>query len=193
VHLGILPILGAAGTGKTTVMLRLLKAALIGSKKTVLVCSSTNAAVKNICRSTEAQNSNEDYLYVRLHPEQLEQESIRRYDPSKSLAHGASSGKKSKQREKYHEEGSLARRVLQVARVYDTNCLKLLQLREKHWEIAYILRKSWAERTDQEKENMSRMLKRLEIDLLTSADVVFTTRSPRSPRICIGLSIASAW
>jgi len=58
---------------------------------------------------------------------------------------------------------------------FDTNFLKLLQLREKHWEIAYILRKSWAERTDQEKENMSRMLKRLEIDLLTSADVVFTT------------------
>jgi type II secretory pathway predicted ATPase ExeA len=118
VHLGIHPILGAAGTGKTTVVLRLLKAALISSKKkTVLVCSNTNAAVNNICRSAEAQNSNEDYLYVRLHHEQLEQETIGRYDPSKSLAHRASSGKKSKQREKYHEEGSLARRVLQVARV----------------------------------------------------------------------------
>jgi len=144
---------GAAGTGKTTVVLRLLAAALTSSiKKKVLVCSSTNAAVNNICRHAEAENANEDFLYVRLHPEELERETLRRHNPSQAVVHsgfepansvrgGTSSGKKSKQREKYHDDGSLARRVLQVAGAYDTNCMKLIELRQKHWELGYILRK----------------------------------------------------
>jgi signal recognition particle GTPase len=51
---GILPIVGAAGTGKTTVTIRLLRAALLRGK-TALVCSSTNAAVNNIARRAAAE------------------------------------------------------------------------------------------------------------------------------------------
>ncbi|KAH7336335.1 hypothetical protein BKA65DRAFT_563360 [Rhexocercosporidium sp. MPI-PUGE-AT-0058] len=67
---GILPIHGAAGIGKTTVVLRLIKAALIQGKK-VLCTSSTNAAVTNLALRATTENPDEEYLYTRPNPKDL--------------------------------------------------------------------------------------------------------------------------
>lgn len=66
----ILPTVGAGGTGKTTVLL-LLRAALLREKRP-LICSTTNAAVNNVCRRAQADSTACEFLYVRVHPEHNE-------------------------------------------------------------------------------------------------------------------------
>jgi archaellum biogenesis ATPase FlaH len=80
---GTLPIAGAGGTGNTTVTIRLLRAALLQGE-TALVTSSTNTAVNNIARRAAADMDNEEFLYVRVHPESLEHGAILSYDKRKA-------------------------------------------------------------------------------------------------------------
>ncbi|KAH7412485.1 hypothetical protein BKA64DRAFT_740297 [Cadophora sp. MPI-SDFR-AT-0126] len=61
---GIFPIVGPGGTGKTTVVTVLLVAALERGKKPV-VCSTTNAAVTNICKRSRLKNAREQ---LRIEP-----------------------------------------------------------------------------------------------------------------------------
>lgn len=75
---GILPILGCAGAGKTKVSLRFIQSAYM-QKHPVLVVSTTNAAVNNICRRA-AQETDNEYLHVRIYPPGLERAEILGFD-----------------------------------------------------------------------------------------------------------------
>lgn len=64
----VFPIISPGGIGKTTVSLRLFRAAL---QLNPLVGSGTNAAVNNICRRADLEDPDEEYL-IRVHPDGLE-------------------------------------------------------------------------------------------------------------------------
>jgi hypothetical protein len=70
----------------------------------------TNAAVNNIARRAEAKNEDEEFLYVRIHPESLEHTAIMSYD-EKNPNKGYSSLKKAKRPSKFCWEMSVASRV----------------------------------------------------------------------------------
>ncbi|KAK0118003.1 hypothetical protein ONS95_012314 [Cadophora gregata] len=80
---GVLPIVGSGGTGKTTVVIVLLMAVLERGKKPV-VCSTTNAAVTNICKRAQMKNNADEYLFVRCHPEHEEHARIIGYRAQKT-------------------------------------------------------------------------------------------------------------
>jgi len=141
---GILPIAGAGGTGKTTVTIRLLRAALLQGK-TALVTSSTNTAIDDIARCAAADMDNEEFLYVRVHLESLEHVAILSYDKRKGRKDGYESGKKAKRASKFCWEMSVAYRVLQVAGVIETQNARLLDLREKSQRLCDILNKPKSE------------------------------------------------
>ena len=68
---GILIIVGPAGTGKSTMTIRVLDV-LLERGEVPLATSFTNAAANNICRRAEQQKYIQKYLHVRMHPEHLE-------------------------------------------------------------------------------------------------------------------------
>jgi hypothetical protein len=149
---GILPIVGAGGTGKTTVTIRLLRDALLQGK-TTLVTSSINTAVNNIARRTAAETDNEEFLYVRLHPESLEHGAILSYDKRKGRKENYGSGKKAKRTSKFCWEMSVPNRVLQVAGVIETQNARLLDMREKPQWLCNILNKPKSEWDEEDIQN----------------------------------------
>lgn len=166
---GITIVIGAAGTGKTTVTLRLIQLQLAQAKRGV-VASSTNAAVNNICRRADAENLKESQLFVRLHPEHLEIATVMRYDagvPHRDPA--AARG------EKYYFGGSLAKRILQLGGVIPTSNAKLLRLRDSFPILCAILSTPWATRTDEQREAFGPELRRAAREIITSCDVLFST------------------
>lgn len=58
--------------------------------KTVLMCSSSNAAVNNICRRADAENATGAFLNGRRHPEDEEIAAVIRYDPIRAPRHPSS-------------------------------------------------------------------------------------------------------
>jgi hypothetical protein len=113
--------------------------------KTALVTSSTNPAVNNIARRAAADMDNEEFLYVRVHPESLDHGAILSYDKRKGRKDGYGSGKKAKRASKFCWEMSVAYRVLQVAGVIETQNARLLDLREKSQWLCDILNKPKSE------------------------------------------------
>ncbi|KAL2073959.1 hypothetical protein VTL71DRAFT_7737 [Oculimacula yallundae] len=80
---GLFLVIGPGGTGKSTMIVRVIFI-LLKRKVVPLVTSSTNVAVNNICRRAEQENDDEEYLFVRLHPEHLEYARIISWRPKKS-------------------------------------------------------------------------------------------------------------
>jgi hypothetical protein len=120
--------------------MHLLRAALLQGK-TALVASSTNTAVNNIAKRAAADMDNEEFLYVRVHPESLEHGAILPYDKRKGRKDGYGSGKKAKRASKFCWEMPVAYRVLQVAGVIETQNTRLLDLRGKSQWLCDILNK----------------------------------------------------
>lgn len=88
-----------------------------------------------------AEDPNEEYLHVRLHPEPLEHGNITGYNIKKGYSKtGAASLKQKKRMDKYNFEQSVAKRVLQVAGVIPTTNKKLLNMQSEHVEMGKILR-----------------------------------------------------
>ncbi|PMD41961.1 hypothetical protein L207DRAFT_633249 [Hyaloscypha variabilis F] len=68
VPLNILCMHGCAGAGKTWCMITIMRIMLAQGKKS-LICSSTNAAVNNICIRLAQRDINDEFIKIRLHPE----------------------------------------------------------------------------------------------------------------------------
>lgn len=86
---GIFIVVGPAGTGKSTMTVRVLHV-LLERGEVPLVTSSTNAAVNNICRRAEEENHDQKYLHVRMHPEHLEYARIISWRPRSQTTSGHS-------------------------------------------------------------------------------------------------------
>ena len=173
VPLNILAMHGCAGAGKTWCMITIIRIMLAQNKKS-LVCSSTNAAVNNICNRFAQRDSNEEYVKIRLHPEQFEVAEILRFNPQKPIK-GFGSMKKSKRAAKLGWEYSLANTILKVAGVVATTNKKLLLWRRKFELIGEILQTPISERNADDLKLLKSCIKSCAVFVLTEADVIFTT------------------
>ncbi|KAL2073970.1 hypothetical protein VTL71DRAFT_7748 [Oculimacula yallundae] len=142
---GILAILGAGGTGKTTVVIRLLLAALMRRQK-----HRCSTKVGNICIPTQQNANDNDDL------------------------HGSRKAK-AKRSAKYHFRDSIARRVLQVAGVIPTRNKKLLDIKLRFNTLQSIVAKPRKSLTDDERLMMNQELTRARTEILLAADAIFTT------------------
>lgn len=168
----ILAIMGAAGTGKTTASIVIMMVFLAQSKRGI-VASATNAAVNNIAQRAAAANTNDRYLFIRLHPEQLESGAILRYDVFNTNEHiRVGPGEDAA---KFYGEMSLACRILQLGGVLPTSNPKILSLRQHYTELASLLQLGRRGRDDEDKKLLNRLIKKASVELLTVADVVFST------------------
>lgn len=172
---GILVIIGAAGTGKTTVSI-VIMLLLLAQEKKGLVASSTNAATNNICRRADLVNRNEQYLFVRLHPEHLEISAVRRYDAVSNPIVGVEPGNGD---EKYYGEGSLAMRILQMAGILPTvNNTLVNEIRQHHVQLRSILTTPRSMRTDDQKDELGKCIRyaaRHCRHIVARCDILFST------------------
>ena len=171
---GVLCIHGCAGAGKTTCMIAIMFLQLARNLK-LLVCSSTNPATNNVCNRFADQDAEEEYLKIRLHPEQFEFTEILCFDPIKEAQCNWSSSKNMKRTAKFGWEHSLACTVLKVTEFIPTKNQKLLSMIGKFDCLRDSLRKPIIDRNEEDLRHLKSSLKTCAVELLTSADVVFTT------------------
>ncbi|KAF7907967.1 uncharacterized protein EAE98_012462 [Botrytis deweyae] len=123
VPMAILPIIGPAGTGKTTMTISFVHCAILANKKTLIV-STTNVATTNIYKRMASRLDSPEYLHVRLHTQNMELTKFRTYDCTKPMTHPDNLGTPTKV---YNFEGSLAHRMLQVIGVLSCQGNRVLE------------------------------------------------------------------
>lgn len=173
VPLSVLCIQGAAGLGKTWVLMVLTKLMMVRGEL-VLMCSSSNAAVNNFAKRFRPINNNAK-LVVRLHPERFELGEVMCYDPQKHRPDSFSMTKEKKRMEKFDFQDSLAFHMLCVCGVIDTTNPKLLELRVTYTHLSTLLQKPRDERDIRDLKMLRKWTKQLGEHIITIADIVCTT------------------
>ncbi|TGO08826.1 hypothetical protein BTUL_0190g00100 [Botrytis tulipae] len=132
VPMGILPIIGPPGTGKTTITISFVHCAILANKKTLIV-STTNAATTNIYKRMMSKLDSPEHLHVRLHTQNMELTKFRNYDSTKPMTHPDNLGTPTKV---YNFDGSLAHRMLQVIGVLPCQGNRVLErLMPRHTQL----------------------------------------------------------
>ena len=171
---GIVAMHGCAGAGKTITLCTALNAMLARGKK-VIVASSTNQAVNNICVRFGEMEREEKYLKIRVHPEQFEFAEVWTYNPQKPSPTGWTATGNKKRFEKFGWEYSLASNLLKVAGCLPTTNFKLLEMQKDVELLGELLRTPLPERTDEDNKLLEQCTKICAEWLCDRADVVFAT------------------
>ncbi|KAK8903790.1 hypothetical protein ACHAPF_011411 [Botrytis cinerea] len=182
VPMGILPVIGPPGTGKTSMTISFIHCAILAKKKT-LILSTTNAATTNIFKRMMEKLEDPEVLHVRLHTSNMELLKFRTYDVTKPFTHPNNLGTPSKV---YNFEGSLAYRMLQVIGVISChgNCV-LENLKHRHTQLLDVVTflsenhnkpevKSTSELSEAQ-EKFNALSKACAVDVLTHCSTVSAT------------------
>jgi GTPase SAR1 family protein len=176
-YCGNLIITGAGGTGKTTVVLQLIEAAIL-KKERPIIGSANNKATNNIAERAQAERVDNNRLFVRFYADHLETAVMRRFKPSTPGQVPQSSSSK-RQSDNFCWNLSLAKRILELCSIIPTSNEKILKLRETDsqvWdEMASVIRTPVHERSDDQKNFIRTRTKYARVAILDIADTVFTT------------------